>query len=126
LPVQASPLPRQTQGVDPVLEQAHRQLDDYFLGRRRAFDLPLSYAGTAFQNRVWAALQTIPYGTTLSYVELAYQINQPKAARAVGAANGKNPLCLVIPCHRVVAANGNLGGYSGGIEAKQWLLSHEA
>lgn len=126
LPLQKAPLPRETKGFDPVLERAHAQLDDFFLGKRRIFDLPLFYAGTAFQKRVWSQLRSIGYGTTLSYGELAHKIGQPLGARAVGAANGKNPLCLVLPCHRVIAADGSLGGYSGGIDAKNWLLKHEA
>jgi methylated-DNA-[protein]-cysteine S-methyltransferase len=102
-----------------------QQLDAYFAGRLTAFNLPVHLHGTPFQQRVWNALQTIPYGTTLSYGELAQQIGQPKASRAVGLANGRNPVSIIVPCHRVVGSNGKLTGYGGGIERKQWLLNHE-
>ena len=102
-----------------------QQLSDYFTGALTQFDLPLSPQGTPFQKRVWAALKTIPYGATLSYGELAQQIGQPQAARAVGLANGRNPVSIIVPCHRVVGANGKLTGYGGGVERKQWLLNHE-
>jgi len=114
----------------PILQRASRQLAEYFAGRRRQFDLPLLPVGTAFQRRVWQALRQIPFGATASYREIARAIGQPTACRAVGGANGRNPLPIVIPCHRVVAANG-LGGFAhstGGflLEAKRWLLAHEA
>jgi methylated-DNA-[protein]-cysteine S-methyltransferase len=105
--------------------ETKQQLTAYFEGTLTDFDLPLQIAGTIFQQRVWEALKTIPYGTTLSYGELAQQIGQPTASRAVGLANGRNPVSIVVPCHRVIGANGKLTGYGGGIERKQWLLNHE-
>ncbi|WP_416666490.1 methylated-DNA--[protein]-cysteine S-methyltransferase [Egbenema bharatensis] len=104
---------------------AKQQLSAYFAGTLTEFDLPLQLQGTPFQQRVWAALQTIPYGSTLSYGELAQKIGQPKASRAVGLANGRNPVSIIVPCHRVIGANGKLTGYGGGVERKQWLLNHE-
>jgi methylated-DNA-[protein]-cysteine S-methyltransferase len=101
------------------------QLDEYFDGDRTAFDLRLALHGTPFQRRVWAALRDIPYGQTISYGELADQIGQPSASRAVGLANGKNPIGIIVPCHRVVGADGSLTGYGGGIERKHYLLAHE-
>lgn len=101
------------------------QLTEYFAGTLTEFDLPIQLHGTAFQQRVWEVLKTIPYGMTISYGELAQQIDQPNASRAVGLANGKNPISIVVPCHRVIGANGKLTGYGGGIERKQWLLNHE-
>jgi methylated-DNA-[protein]-cysteine S-methyltransferase len=111
--------------VEPFLA-AREQLSAYFAGELNQFDLPLGRSGTEFQLRVWAALCEIPYGTTISYGELAQRIGQPKASRAVGLANGRNPLSIVVPCHRVVGANGKLTGYGGGVERKQWLLNHES
>jgi methylated-DNA-[protein]-cysteine S-methyltransferase len=102
-----------------------QQLSAYFAGTLNEFELPLQMQGTLFQQRIWEALKTIPYGTTISYGELAQQIGQPKASRAVGLANGRNPILIVVPCHRVIGANGKLTGYGGGIERKQWLLNHE-
>lgn len=110
---------------EPILREACRQLGEYFAGQRRAFDLPLRLAGTPFQEAVWRELQRIPFGTTLSYAELAERIGNAKAVRAVGSANGKNPLPIFIPCHRVIATGGGLGGYGGGLEMKSWLLRHE-
>ncbi|WP_371483115.1 methylated-DNA--[protein]-cysteine S-methyltransferase [Kitasatospora sp. NBC_00315] len=104
---------------------AARQLDEYFAGRRETFDLPLTLHGTPFQQRVWAALREIPYGRTWSYGELADHIGRPTAARAVGLANGRNPLGVIVPCHRVVGADGSLTGYGGGLHRKQALLEHE-
>jgi methylated-DNA-[protein]-cysteine S-methyltransferase len=104
---------------------ASRQLREYFDGERTEFDLELALDGTAFQRRVWAALRNIPYGQTISYGQLADQIGQPSASRAVGLANGKNPIGIIVPCHRVVGANGSLTGYGGGIERKRFLLAHE-
>lgn len=101
------------------------QLSAYFAGELTQFDLPLAPQGTPFQQRVWAALGTIPYGSTLSYGALAQRLGQPQAARAVGLANGRNPLSIVVPCHRVIGAKGQLTGYSGGVERKRWLLAHE-
>ena len=108
-----------------VLEEARRQLTAYFAGRRQQFDLPLRPAGTPFQQQVWAALQTIPYGATRTYGAVAAQIGRPKASRAVGMANHVNPLPIVIPCHRVIGATGRLTGYAGGLERKERLLALE-
>ena len=109
----------------PVLTEAVRQLGEYFAGLRREFDLPLDNPGTAFQKRVWAELARIPYGQTVSYGDVAQRIQQNKAVRAVGTANGRNPLSIIVPCHRVIAADGGLGGYSGGLNIKVQLLELE-
>lgn len=106
--------------------EAARQLREYFAGDRTTFDLPLAPRGTAFQQRVWMALREIPAGETRTYGEIAARLGQPTASRAVGAANGQNPLAVVVPCHRVVGANGTLTGYAGGLDRKAWLLDHEA
>jgi len=111
---------------DPLLERAARQLEQYFGGTRASFDLPLALHGTPFQLEVLRALGEIPFGHTVSYRDVARRIGRPTATRAVGAANARNPLPIVVPCHRVVGANGTLTGYAGGIEAKKWLLAHEA
>ena len=111
---------------DPLLAGALRQLREYFAGERTEFDLPLRPAGAPFQLRVWEALLTIPYGETASYGEIAREIGHPTAVRAVGAANGRNPIGIVVPCHRVIGSDGKLTGYAGGMTAKQWLLDHEA
>ncbi len=105
--------------------EAVRQLREYFAGERSDFDLPLAPLGTAFQRSVWRQLQEIPYGQTISYGELARRVGNPKASRAVGSANGKNPLPIVIPCHRVIAGDGTLGGFGGGLPTKQTLLALE-
>lgn len=105
--------------------EAHRQLAEYFDGERTAFDLPLAPAGTPFQSQVWKALLEIPFGRTESYGELAARIGRPGSARAVGSANGRNPISIVIPCHRVIGSSGELTGYGGGLPRKRWLLSHE-
>jgi methylated-DNA-[protein]-cysteine S-methyltransferase len=110
---------------DPAFAEAARQLAEYFAGDRRAFDLPLAPAGTPFQRQVWAALTTLPYGATTSYAGLAERLGRPGSARAVGAANGANPLAIVVPCHRVVGADGTLTGYAGGLAAKRALLALE-
>lgn len=110
---------------DARLAEARRQLEEYFAGRRRQFELPLAAQGTPFQRAVWAELARIPFGATLSYQELARRIGAPKASRAVGAANGRNPISIIVPCHRVVGADGSLTGYAGGPERKQWLLALE-
>ncbi|PCC72927.1 methylated-DNA-[protein]-cysteine S-methyltransferase [Nannocystis exedens] len=109
----------------PVLDLAARELDEYFAGRRRRFTVALDPRGTEFQRAVWRALAAIEFGEQRSYADLARQIGQPTAVRAVGAANGRNPLSIVLPCHRVVASSGALTGYAGGLAAKQWLLAHE-
>jgi methylated-DNA-[protein]-cysteine S-methyltransferase len=108
-----------------LFDEATRQLDAYFAGGRTDFDLPLAPQGTPFQQRVWAELCEIPYGTTRSYGELAHRIDQPTASRAVGLANGRNPIGIVVPCHRVIGASGKLTGYGGGLERKQFLLDLE-
>jgi len=108
-----------------VLEAALRQLCEYLEGRRRAFELPVRLSGTPFQMRVWRALQRIPYGETRSYGEVARMVGGPGAARAVGAANGANPVAIVVPCHRVIQSDGRLGGYGGGRRIKQFLLDLE-
>jgi methylated-DNA-[protein]-cysteine S-methyltransferase len=105
---------------------ASRQLADYFAGQLAAFDLPLAPAGTDFQRRVWAALRTIPYGQTWSYAQLAEKIGRASAVRAVGLANGKNPIAVVIPCHRVIGSDGSLTGYGGGLDRKRFLLDLES
>ena len=107
-------------------ERACTQLAEYFDGTRQAFDLPLAPQGTDFQRRVWQALGTIPFGETRCYAEIAEQLRCKGGQRAVGAANGKNPLAIVVPCHRVIGSDGRLTGYAGGIGRKQWLLAHEA
>ena len=112
-------------GLPAALRQARRQLREYFDGGRRAFDLPLAPAGTDFQRRVWRELGRIPYGETLSYGDLARRVGRPGASRAVGAANGRNPLAVVVPCHRVIGADGALTGYGGGLPVKQALLALE-
>jgi methylated-DNA-[protein]-cysteine S-methyltransferase len=109
-----------------VLDRVESQLREWFEGRRTAFDLPLAPSGTPFQHRVWKALLAIPYGTTASYADIATRIGQPAAVRAVGAANGRNPIAIVIPCHRVIGADGTLTGYAGGLPRKQALLAFEA
>jgi len=109
----------------PVLLETARQLDAYFAGTRTAFDVPLVFDGTAFQQEVWQALLTIPYGETRSYGDIARQIGRPQAVRAVGAANGRNPISIIAPCHRVIGASGDLTGFAGGMQAKETLLTIE-
>ena len=109
----------------PVLVETARQLGEYFAGERQEFDLPLRPDGTAFQLAAWRALTTIPYGRTVSYGEQARRLGHAGRARAVGAANGSNPLPIVVPCHRVIGADGSLTGFGGGLETKAWLLDHE-
>jgi methylated-DNA-[protein]-cysteine S-methyltransferase len=110
----------------PVLERAAKQLREYFAGKRAEFDLPLAPEGTAFQQSVWKQLCEIPYGSTISYGELARRVGNSKASRAVGAANGQNPIPIVIPCHRVIGSNGKLTGFGGGLPIKERLLALEA
>ncbi|MGK6320572.1 methylated-DNA--[protein]-cysteine S-methyltransferase [Sphingomonas sp. DT-204] len=110
---------------DPLLCEAARQIDRYFAGELKAFDLPLDFRGTDFQKSVWAALLTIPFGETRSYGEIARQLGRPSASRAVGAANGRNPISIIAPCHRVIGSNGALTGFAGGLEAKAMLLRLE-
>ena len=109
----------------PLVTEARRQLGEYFEGRRRGFDLPLAPSGTPFQLRAWKALQDIPYGATRSYGEQARAMGQPRAVRAVGAANGRNPIAIVVPCHRVIGGNGGLTGYGGGLDVKRFLIELE-
>ena len=124
LPVQVAPPARP--GHARVLEIAAAQLAEYFAGERTTFAVPLAATGTPFQREVWDALVAIPFGATRSYGELASALGRPTGGRAVGAANGKNPLSIIVPCHRVIGANGLLTGYAGGLQLKQWLLDHEA
>ena len=110
---------------DGAFPAAREQLAEYFAGHRRDFDLELELAGTPFQREVWAALREIPYGETISYGELARRVNRPWASRAVGAANGRNPVAIIVPCHRVIGSDGTLTGYGGGLERKRTLLELE-
>lgn len=109
----------------PVLRKAEKELAEYFAGRRKRFTVALDFAGTAFQKRVWQALLEIPFGETRSYGEIAHRLGKPKAVRAVGAANGRNPISIIAPCHRVIGADGALTGYAGGLKAKERLLALE-
>jgi methylated-DNA-[protein]-cysteine S-methyltransferase len=107
------------------LSEVARQLEQYFAGNRKVFDLPLKMEGTEFQKRVWRQLTKIPFGETWSYGQLAKRLENPNGSRAVGLANGRNPIAVIVPCHRVIGADGSLTGFGGGIPRKQWLLSHE-
>ncbi|KAF1721034.1 methylated-DNA--[protein]-cysteine S-methyltransferase [Pseudoxanthomonas wuyuanensis] len=113
------------QGDHPLLQAAHAQLQEYFAGERQDFDLPLAPQGTDFQRKVWHMLASIPYGQTISYAQLAQWVGKPTATRAVGAANGRNPLPIVLPCHRVIGADGSLTGFGGGLPTKHYLLKLE-
>jgi len=117
---------KETDIIPVELEDCVIQLNEYFAGDRTLFDLKLNPEGTTFQKQVWNALQTIPYGKTLSYLELSKQLGDVKAIRAVANANGKNPLWIIVPCHRVIGSDGSLTGYAGGLHRKQWLLEHES
>lgn len=110
----------------PLLQQTEQQLHEYFSGNRKKFELPLYFIGTDFQQQVWHALLTIPYGETRSYLQIAQKINNEKSVRAVGAANGKNPISIITPCHRVIGSSRKLTGFAGGLEAKAFLLNLEA
>jgi len=124
----AHPVPRGAtwqEGDHPILRKTQTQLQAYFAGTLRTFDLPLAPQGTPFQCAVWMALASIPYGQTITYAEQAVRIQRPKATRAVGAANGRNPISIVLPCHRVIGANGALTGYGGGLPVKEFLLRLE-
>jgi methylated-DNA-[protein]-cysteine S-methyltransferase len=110
----------------PVLLETERQLGDYFAGKLQSFSIPLDFVGTEFQKKVWSALLEIPFGETRTYRQIAARIGSPKAVRAVGAANGKNPISIVAPCHRVIGSNGKLTGFAGGLEVKATLLDIEA
>lgn len=114
-----------TPTLAPEFAQAIEQLEEYFAGERTEFDLKLNPLGTEFQKRVWQALKDIPYGKTITYLDLSKTLGDPLAIRAVAAANGKNPLWILIPCHRVIGSNGKLTGYAGGLWRKKWLLEHE-
>ena len=116
---------KEVEKITPVIIQAIAQLDEYFDGTRKYFDLPLTPEGTPFQKQVWEALLEIPYGKTISYSQLAIQLGNLKTIRAVGLANGQNPIAIIIPCHRVIGKDGSLVGYGGGLENKVWLLRHE-
>ena len=113
------------EGTTPMLDRTVTQLEEYFAGTRREFDLPLDPPGTPFQQSAWMVLRTIPYGQTISYGQQALQLGDPNKARAVGAANGKNPLSIVVPCHRVIGSTGQLTGFAAGLDIKSWLLDHE-
>lgn len=119
-------LTQHTQATDGILEKTQQQIDEWLHGQRQVFDIPCAPDGTDFQKRVWSALLTIPFGTTCSYKELARKVGRPTAARAVGAANGQNPIALIIPCHRVIGSDGSLTGYAFGIQRKQRLLELES
>ena len=112
--------------IPEILEDCVLQLKEYFDGKREQFSLKLNPKGTVFQERVWHALSTIPYGKTTSYLQLSKQLGDPKAIRAVANANGKNPLWIILPCHRVIGSDGSLTGYAGGLHRKKWLLEHES
>ena len=109
----------------PIFKKAETQLEEYFAGKRKEFELALAFDGTGFQKSVWNALFTIPFGETASYLQIADQIGNRDAVRAVGLTNGKNPISIICPCHRVIGSNGKLTGYGGGLENKEWLLRHE-
>lgn len=109
----------------PIFQEVKNQLEEYFAGKRKQFDLTLKFHGTDFQQKVWNTLFTVPFGETATYLQIAEQIGNPKAVRAVGLTNGKNPISIICPCHRVIGSNGKLTGYGGGLENKQWLLEHE-
>jgi methylated-DNA-[protein]-cysteine S-methyltransferase len=113
------------QQSDAPFATARKQLAEYFAGERQQFDLPLQLQGTSFQQRVWRELMNIPFGATITYAELARRVGQPTASRAVGAANGRNPISIIVPCHRVIGASGKLTGYAGGVDKKEWLLAWE-
>lgn len=120
-----SPIYDFVEGSNGHIQQARWELNEYFAGNRKHFSVALDVKGTDFQRSVWQVLNKIEFGKTYSYLWVAQQLGNPKAVRAVGAANGKNPISFIVPCHRVIGANGTLTGYAGGIEAKQWLLEHE-
>lgn len=121
-----SPITKTEATSSAVLKQAIEQLDEYFAGTRKEFDLPLHPSGTDFQQTVWKELVKIPFAETITYLHMAKRLGNVKSIRAAASANGKNPLAIIIPCHRVVGADGKLTGYAGGLHRKQWLLEHEA
>ncbi|MHB8605216.1 MAG: methylated-DNA--[protein]-cysteine S-methyltransferase [Thermoplasmatota archaeon] len=117
--------PDRSMPADMLLASAASQLKEYFAGARRAFDLPLAMDGTEFRERVWRALLDVPYGKTASYLDIALALGDPESVRAVGAANGANPIAIVVPCHRIIGSDGSLTGYGGGLDNKRWLLALE-
>jgi methylated-DNA-[protein]-cysteine S-methyltransferase len=121
----ARPTPHEPSRRSALFDELERQLELYFARKLTAFDLPLALHGSVFQRRVWSALRRIPYGATVTYAELARELANPCAARAVGAANAKNPISIIVPCHRVIASDGDLCGYAGGLSRKRWLIDHE-
>lgn len=116
---------REAAGTTPLIDKAIRQVGEYFAGDRQDFDVSIEFDGTDFQREVWEQLRSIPYGQVVSYQDIAESLERPGAVRAVGAANGQNPVAIVVPCHRVIGSNGDLVGYGGGIWRKEWLLKHE-
>ena len=110
---------------NPLVAQCVKELEEYFQNKRTVFTVPLCAQGTDFQKRVWTALRTVPYGKTASYLDMANEIGNPKAVRAIGGANSKNPISIIVPCHRIIGKNGTLVGYEGGLWRKEWLLKHE-
>lgn len=125
-PLVASPPPSLSAGAQRLADEVRDRLEAYFAGQRVGFDVPLAPSGSPFQQAVWSALRDIPHGETVSYGEIARRIGRPSAVRAVGAANGRNPIAILIPCHRVIGTNGTLTGYAGGLDRKRWLLALEA
>ena len=119
------PTAEENSPAETILQLTESQLKEYFAGTRKTFDIPLDLVGTEFQVRVWKELQKIPYGKTISYLELAKRVGNMKASRAVGSANGKNPISIIVPCHRVINVNGGLGGFAGGLPVKSFLLELE-
>lgn len=117
--------PGEENSTHPIVVQAVKELDEYFQKKRRHFTVPLQPKGTDFQKRVWKALQTVPFGKTASYLDMATKIGNPKAVRAIGGANSRNPISIIVPCHRIIGKNGALVGYEGGLWRKEWLLKHE-
>ncbi|MGH1486910.1 MAG: methylated-DNA--[protein]-cysteine S-methyltransferase [Cellvibrionaceae bacterium] len=111
--------------TNATIKKCAQQLKEYFYGQRKSFDLPLDWEGTVFQQSIWQSLLDVPFGAVASYSDIATAVNNPKAVRAVGAANGKNPIAIIVPCHRIIGSNGTLTGYAGGMDRKAWLLSHE-
>lgn len=116
---------RYEESADPLFDETEKQLNAYFAGTLQQFELPVEQEGTDFQQKVWKELYTIPFGKTVSYLELSKRIGDPKAIRAVGTTNGKNNIAIICPCHRVIGSDGSLTGYAGGLHRKQWLLKHE-
>ena len=124
--IRVSDQPKPDSSIPEPLQEAVQQFKEYFEGKRKNFELPLNPVGTTFQKKVWNALLNIPFGKTITYLELSKQLGNVKAIRAVAAANGQNPLWVVVPCHRVIGSNGDLVGYAGGLHRKKWLLEHES